>query len=140
MFKRLLLPLDLTDKHAPVVATAAELAKKSGGSVALLHVVELIPGLSRDEDRAFYDRLEKQARAHMDRVGQALTAQKVAWKAELRFGPRVQETVRFAQEEQCDLIIMTAPTFDPAHPTLGWGSLSFKISMLSSAPVLLVKG
>jgi nucleotide-binding universal stress UspA family protein len=139
MFKRLLLPIDLTDKHAKVVATAAEMAKQSGGSVALLHVVELIPGLSRDEDRAFYDRLEKQARTHMDRIGQALTAQKVTWKAELRFGPRVQETVRFANEEQCDLIILTAPTFDPSHPTLGWGSLSYKISMLSSAPVLLVK-
>jgi nucleotide-binding universal stress UspA family protein len=140
MFKRLLLPVDLTDKHGSVIATAADLAQQSGGSVTLLHVIELIPGLSREEDRAFYDRLEKAAEAHMDRIGKTLAARKIAWQAALRFGPRVQETVRFADEEKCDLILLTAPTFDPAHPTVGWGSLSFKISILSPAPVLLVKG
>ncbi len=139
MFKRLLLPVDLTDKHAGVIATAADLAQQSGGSVTLVHVIELIPGLSREEDRAFYDRLEKTAQAHMDHLGQALTARKIAWQAALRFGHRVQETVRFAQEQHSDLIVLTAPTFDPAHPTVGWGSLSFKISVLSPAPVLLVK-
>jgi hypothetical protein len=54
MFKRLLLPVDLTDKHASVVATAADLAQHAGGSMTLLHVIELIPGLSREEDRDFY--------------------------------------------------------------------------------------
>lgn len=139
MYKRLLLPIDLTDKHGGVVAAAIELAQQWGSSVTLLHVIELIPGLSRHEEHAFYDRLEKMARAHIERVGQALTARKVAWQPALCFGQRVQETVRFAQEEQCDLIVVTAPSFDPAHPTAGWGSLSFKISMLSAAPVLLVK-
>jgi hypothetical protein len=28
---------------------------------------------------------------------------------------------------------------DPNHPESGWGSLSYKISVLSSTPVLLVK-
>jgi nucleotide-binding universal stress UspA family protein len=140
MFKRLLLPVDLTDKHASVIATAADLAQQSGGSVTLLHIIELIPGLSREEDRNFYDRLEKAAQTHMDRIGQAFAARKLACQSALRFGPRVQETVRFAHEQQSDLILLTAPTFDPAHPTVGWGSLSFKISILSPAPVLLVKG
>lgn len=139
MFKRILLPVDLTDKHAGVLATAADLAQQTGGSVTLLHVIELIPGLSREEERGFYDRLEKTAKTHMDKLGQALTARKIAWQSALQFGPRVQETVRFAQQDQSDLILLTAPTFDPAHPTVGWGSLSFKISVLSSAPVLLVK-
>jgi nucleotide-binding universal stress UspA family protein len=139
MFKHILLPVDLTDKHARAVALAVELAQQSGGSVTVLHVIELIPGVSRDEERAFYDRLEQAAQAHMDRIGQALAARKVAWQPALRFGHRVQETAAFANAEQCDLIVLTAPTFDPARPAVGLGSLSFKISVLACAPVLLVK-
>ena len=139
MFKRILLPVDLTDKHTKAIATAADLAQQSGGSVTVLHVIELIPGLSRDDDRAFYDRLEQAAKKHIDRIGQALSARKISWQAALRFGHRVQETAAFAGAEKCDLIVLTAPTFDPAHPSVGWGSLSFKISVLAPAPVLLVK-
>jgi nucleotide-binding universal stress UspA family protein len=140
MFKRLLLPLDLTDKHGQAVRTAVELAKSSGGRVILLHVIELIPGLSREDDAAFYGRLEKSAQKHLAKIGKALAAKKVAWQAVILFGHRVAETVRYAREEKCDLVIATAPTFDPGNPAVGWGSLSFKISVLSPAPVLLVKG
>jgi hypothetical protein len=51
----------------------------------------------------------------------------------------VQEIVRYAQDNQADLILVTSPTFDPAHPSVGWGSMSFKISVLSPVPVLLIK-
>jgi nucleotide-binding universal stress UspA family protein len=139
MFKRLLLPLDLTTKHDKVVQTAAGLAKQSGGSVTLLHVIELIAGLSRDEERAFYDRLHKKAQQHLDRIGQTLAAQKVSWQAEIQYGHRVQETIRYGHEKNCDLILLTSPTFDPAQPGVGWGSLSYKIGVLSPIPVLLVK-
>lgn len=139
MFKRLLLPLDLTDKHTRVINTAAEMLKQGGSSLTLLHVIELIPGLSREEDRNFYDRLQQAAQQHMDRIGQTLAAQQVSWQGVILFGNRVQEVVRYAQENQTDLILLTAPTIDAAHPGIGWGSLSFKISVLSPTPVLLVK-
>jgi nucleotide-binding universal stress UspA family protein len=139
MFKHLLLPLDLTDKHHQAVQTAAELAKQSGGSVTLLHVVELIPGLSREEERAFYDRLQQAAQKHMQKFGQTIAAKKVAHGSVIVFGHRVLETVRFASEKKCDLILLTSPTFDPSQPAHGWGSLSFKIGVLSPIPVLLVK-
>jgi nucleotide-binding universal stress UspA family protein len=140
MFKRLLLPLDLTDKHDKAVQTATELAMQSGGSVTLLHVIELIPGLSPEDDRAFYDRLEKSAQKHLDRVAQALAAKQVPCHAAILYGHRVAEAVNFAQEKNSDLILLTSPTFDPEQPGVGWGSLSFRISVLSPVPVLLVKG
>ena len=139
MYKELLLPLDLTDKHGPAVQTAAEFARQTGGTVTLLHVVELIQGLPREEDRAFYDRLEAAAKAHLARIGKSLTARKIAWQSVIVFGHRLEETVRFAAEHKCDLIIVTSPQFDPAKPTLGLGSMSFKISVLAAAPVLMVK-
>jgi nucleotide-binding universal stress UspA family protein len=139
MFKRLLLPLDLTDKHVKVVETAAQLAKQSAGSVTLLHIVETIPGLSLEEDEAFYDRLQRSAQQHLDKLGQTFAARQIPWQAVIQFGHRVQDIVRYAQENQIDLILLTSPTFDPVHPGLGWGSLSFKISVLSPVQVLLVK-
>jgi nucleotide-binding universal stress UspA family protein len=139
MYQNLLLPLDLTDKNEQAVRTASELVEKTGGRVTLLHVIELIPGLPRDEDRAFYDRLERAAQAHLDTVGKDFLKQKIPCQSVIQFGHRVEETVRYAKETGCDLIVVTAPTFDPAHPSVGWGSLSFKISVLSPVPLLMVK-
>ena len=139
MYQHLLLPLDLTEKHDQAVQTASNFARQFHGKVTLLHVIELIQGLPREEDRAFYDRLEKKAKAHLDNVGQALTASKIAWQPVVRFGHRLEETVRYAEEQKCDLIIVTSPAFDPKTPAAGWGSMSFKISVLASAPVLVVK-
>jgi nucleotide-binding universal stress UspA family protein len=96
--------------------------------------------LSHEEDPAFYDRLGRHAQKHLDKLGKILTAKRVKWQSAILFGQRVEETVRYARDEKCDLIIATAPKFDPQKPATGWGSLSFKISVLCPAPVLLVKG
>ena len=140
MFQHLLLPVDLTNKHAKVVQTAMGFAQQPGVRVTLLHIIEVIPGLSRDEDRAFYDRLEANAQKHIDKIGQGLAAKNVSWQGVILYGQRVQEIVRYAQENRAELILLTSPTFDAAHPALGWASMSFKISVLSPIPVLLVKG
>jgi universal stress protein A len=139
MFKKILLPVDLTDRHGPVLNVAGELAGQSGGEVTLLHVIEIIPGLGMEEERAFYNRLERIARSHLDRWGKQLQGRGVAWKAEVRFGGRAQESVRHAMEAAADLVILTAPRLDPATPAAGWGSMSYKIGILSQCPVLLVK-
>jgi hypothetical protein len=57
----------------------------------------------------------------------------------IAFGNRVEETARCAVQNHCDLVIVTAPAFDAANPAVGWGSMSYKISVLSPTPVLLVK-
>ena len=36
MFKKILLPVDLTDKHKPALDMAARLAEQNGGTVTLL--------------------------------------------------------------------------------------------------------
>lgn len=139
MFKNILLPLDLTEKHAAALRVAGELAQLSKGNVTLLHIVELIPGLSLEEEKTFYDRLERVARAHLERLGQQLAKQHVSWKAEVRIGRRAPDSVAYAVENGVDLIILSAPRIDPAKPEMGWGSMSYKIGLLSQSPVLLVK-
>jgi len=139
MYKHLLLPLDLTEKHARVVATAAELAAQSGGRVTLLHVIELIQGLAREDDLAFYGRLEQRAKAHLDKMGAPFTIKQIPWQAVILVGNRLEATVRYAKEQGNDLTVLTSPTFDPANPAISWGSLSFKLSVLSPTPVLMVR-
>src|SRR5262249_6971559 len=139
MFTKILVPLDLTDKHEAAVAGAADLARQGGGEVTLLHVIEVIPGLSLEEDPKFYGRLERTAEKHLDRYGATLAERQVAWRRKVLYGPRAREIVRFATEAGSDLIVLTAPRFDPDHVAAGLGSASWRLSILAPCPVLLVK-
>jgi nucleotide-binding universal stress UspA family protein len=137
MFKKLLLPLDLTDRHEAALEIAAEQARQSRGEVCLLHVIEIMPGLPVEEERDFYNRLEKAARTHLGHLGERLGSSGVAWRAEVRYGNRGGEIL--AASEGADLIVLTAPRLDLSKPAAGLGSLSYKVSILASCPVLLVK-
>jgi nucleotide-binding universal stress UspA family protein len=139
MYRKILLPVDLTDKYGQALDAAAELAGQSGGEVILLHVVEVIAGLSMDEERGFYDRLEKTARSHLRRLGDRLGQRKVTWRAEVLYGHRGPEVVRYARDAGTELIVLTSPRIDPNNLAAGWGSLSYKLSLVAPCPVLLVK-
>jgi nucleotide-binding universal stress UspA family protein len=139
MFKKILLPVDLSDRHRRALDVATDLAKQSGGEVTLLHVIEVIAGLSLEEERSFYQRLEKNARNHMARLADHLKHHQIAWRTEIVYGHRGPEVVRQATETGADLIVLTAPRLDPSEPGVGWGSLSYKIGFLAPCPVLLVK-
>ena len=45
MFTKILVPVDLSDKHQQALDIAARLARESGGEVTLVHVVETIGDL-----------------------------------------------------------------------------------------------
>jgi nucleotide-binding universal stress UspA family protein len=139
MFKKILVPVDLTDTHQQAIDIAAQLASEGGGQVTLLHVVEVIPGLWVEEERDFYDRLEAAARDHLARLGRRLEEKNLPRHEEVIFGNRAQEIVRYAMETGVDLIVLKSHRIDLATPGAGWGTLSYKISILSQCPVLLVK-
>lgn len=139
MFKKILLPVDLSSKHQQALNAAADLAGPGGGEVILLHVIETISGVSMEEERVFYQRLEKAARKHLEQLAGQLIQRKVPWRTEVLFGNRGPEIVRRAAEQEIDLIVLTAPRIDLQNPGAGWASLSWKISLLSPCPVLLVK-
>jgi nucleotide-binding universal stress UspA family protein len=139
MFRKILLPLDLTDKHQPALQLAAEFAQAGGGEITLVHVIEVIPGLSMEEEKPFYNRLERIARSHLDRFGAGLGQRQIPWRVEVLFGQRARELARYAAEAAADVIVLTSPVFDPKNPGAGWGSLSYKVGVLAGCPVLLVK-
>ncbi|MCC6421518.1 MAG: universal stress protein [Gemmataceae bacterium] len=139
MFRKILMPVDLSDKHQRALDAAADLADRDEGEVTLLHIIELIPGLSVEEERPFYQRLECAGRAHLDRLGAVFAQRGLPWRAEILYGHRGPDVVRYATEQQVDLILLTAPVLDPAHPATGLGSLSYKVSLFAPCPVLLIR-
>ena len=139
MFQNILVPVDLTDRHHRALEIAANLARQNGGQVTLLHVIELIQGLPMEEEKTFYQRLERKARAYLDRLRGTLEEQKVPFDVEILFGDRAQEIIRHATQSGTNLIVLTSRRVDMTHPGAGWGTLSFKLSLLSQCPILLVK-
>ncbi|MFO0964196.1 MAG: universal stress protein [Gemmataceae bacterium] len=139
MYKHILLPIDLTDRHSAALRAAAGLAKPGGGAVTLLHVIEVIPGLGIDEEKAFYDRLRRDAEAHLDRLGETLSKAGVSWQRAVVMGQRVRGTLEEVRRRGADLIVLTGARPDPAQFLGGLGSLAMKIALLAETPVLLVK-
>ena len=139
MFQKILVPLDMTFKHRRAIDTAAELARLSGGEVVLLHVIELLHGMPREEEKEFYDRLETAAQVHLEKHLIGLKEHGIPCLKEVLFGVRAAEVLRHARSLEADLIVLTAPRIDPDHPEDGWGSLSFKLGIFAPCPVLLVK-
>src|SRR6516162_7997131 len=102
MFQKILLPVDVSDKHGPAISVAAELAGASGGEVLLLHVIEVISGLPMEEEKAFYGRLEKAARSHLEKLGARFKQSKVRCRAEVTYGNRGPEVIRYARAAGAD--------------------------------------
>jgi nucleotide-binding universal stress UspA family protein len=63
VFKQILVPVDLSDRHQQALEVAARLARDSDGEVTLLHVIDIVPGPWLQE-RDFYKRIAQLARAH----------------------------------------------------------------------------
>jgi nucleotide-binding universal stress UspA family protein len=139
MFRKVLVPVDLTDRHGPAIEIAGRLATESDGEVVILHIIELVQGLPRDEDPPFYRRLETKAKEYISRLTEVLREKKVKARSEIVFGNRVAEISGFARANATDLIVLASHRFDPARPGAGWGSLSHQIGVLATCPVLLVK-
>jgi nucleotide-binding universal stress UspA family protein len=139
VFKKILIPVDLTDVHQPALEIAARLAQENDGEVTLLHVVEVISEVWAAEERGFYTRREQMARDHLARLGHALEARGVPRREEVVFGHRAPEIVRYAGEVGADLIVLKSHRIDLENPSAGWGTVSYKVGILAQCPVLLVK-
>jgi nucleotide-binding universal stress UspA family protein len=139
MFKRILFPVDLSDRHEQALEAAVNLAGPASAEVVLLHVIEVIAGLGMDEEKSFYARLEKAARKHLTQLGERLAGRNVPWRMEVVYGARGREIVRYAAEAGADLVVLSAPRVDAEGPAAGLGSLSYKVGFLAPCPVLLVK-
>jgi nucleotide-binding universal stress UspA family protein len=138
MFHKVLVPVDLTDRHRPALGLAAKLAE-TDGDIILLHVVEPIRGLSREEEPTFYQRLERKAGAHLNQLLDHLKGLGRTGRPVVLVGERIPEVLRYAQEHGVDLMVLTSHPVGPDKPGGGWGTMSYLLGIAAQCPVLLVK-
>ena len=139
MFKKILVPVDLTEKSLEAVDLAYELAVESGAEVTLLHVIETVEHVQFDELKPFYQRLEMSAKTGLQECSERFLANKLAVDQAVIYGHRTQDIVDYARQNRVDLIIMASHRIDPDRPGHDWSSISYAVAILSPVPVLLVK-
>jgi universal stress protein A len=139
MFRRILVPLDFTDKNLRALEVARELAQQNRANVALLHVIETVEHIPFDEMQSFYRKLEDAARERMSFPARMFLERDLVVEPEIVHGNRAEEIVKYAVANQVDLIVLSSHKIGPEHPGQGWGTISYKVAILAQCPVLLVK-
>lgn len=139
MFQRIVVPVDLTDRNRPACDMAASLARLSGGVVHLIHAIEPIPGFSVDEERPFYERLERSASEHLAALARPLRERNVSVREEVVYGPRGRTILDEAEKLDADLIVIQSHRVEPTGEGQGLATLSHQIGIFAPCPVLLVK-
>ncbi|RPH53591.1 universal stress protein [bacterium] len=140
MFRKLLVPVDFTEKNEAALGSAVEIASGSeGAQVTLLHVIETIEHIEFEEMGDFYRGLEARAAAKLFQMEEKLKKAGVPTRHEVVYGKRAEAIVRYAEEHETDLMILSSHKVDRDHPALGWGTISYRIAIVARCPVLLVK-
>jgi nucleotide-binding universal stress UspA family protein len=140
MFQQILVPVDLADWHESALEIAARLVTRDAGEVTVLHVIEVLHGLPREEDPKFYNRLEQKSRARLDLLTTRLKAKGVRARPVVLYGERVPEVLRYTLQERVDLIVLSSQPLDPGQPGGGLSTMSHLIGAAARCPVMLVKG
>ena len=143
MFRKILVPVDFTEKNEPALAAALQTAANPDpglrGEIELLHVIETIEHIGFEEMASFYRGLETRAAAKLFALEERFTDAGVAVHHEILYGKRAETIVRHADDWGADLIVLSSHKVDREHPALGWGTISYRIAIVVRCPVLLVK-
>ncbi|MCX8012053.1 MAG: universal stress protein [Desulfobacterota bacterium] len=139
MFKKILVPVDLTPKNKKAIEIAVRIALSAKGKVYLLHVIETIAHTSFSEFESFYRKLEISAERYIDKLISPYKRKKLSIEGKIILGNRLAEILRFANENKVNLIVMNSHKLNIQEPTENWGTISYKIGILSQCPVMLVK-
>jgi universal stress protein A len=139
VFRRILVPLDLSARNERTIATARDLARRHRARVTLLHVVQQIPDVAAGELDEFYRRLERVSARRLERVASRFAAAGVPVGVTVCVGEPAREIVASAARQKVDLIVMGSHKVAPGRAATGWGTTSYKVGIFCRCPVLLVK-
>jgi nucleotide-binding universal stress UspA family protein len=140
VFHKILVPVDLSNRHERALAAALELAGPDEAALVLLHVIELIPGVALEEDPDFYRALESKAEEALRVLAGTLAERRVPLEAVVLFAARAHEAiVRHAVAAGADLIVVASERLAETDAPGEWGTVSYRVGLLSSCPVLLVR-
>lgn len=139
MFKHILVPTDLTDRTEKALEIAVNLSVRQGGKVTLMHVVETIHDTEGDEFDAFYKKLGRKAQKKMGKFIDLHRSSDPSIAQEIVYGRRIPSIIGYAMDHEVDLIVLASHKVNMEDASKGWGTISYKVSVLSHCPVMLVK-
>jgi nucleotide-binding universal stress UspA family protein len=138
MFKKIMVPIDLSDAKNPALLIAKKIATQNKAQLTLLHVIEKIEYLPSDETKSFYARLKRRGSERLRKIADKIDSDSEI-VTKIILGNRAKSIVEYAAENSIDLIVMNSHRIDLKEPNKGWGTISYKVAILSQCPVLLVK-
>ncbi len=142
-FHRLLIPVDGSDSSLKAARFALRLARREGGTVMAVHVVdeENAADLARYTDspeEEIITRMEKSGEGYLDTVREWARAQGIPLSCEVRVGVPHRVLLAMATETGADLIVMgTVGRRGPRRVLVG--SVTERVIAHSPVPVLVVK-
>lgn len=141
-FQHILVPIDFSEKNRAALEVAYELAQQNRARTSLLHVVERIDIRADDEDdeiERFYDQLVHRADGDLESMAQRFADSGLEIEHKVWIGKRVREIVRFTEDRNVDLVVLSSHPVDRAQPVQSLATVSYQVSLLCRCPVLLVK-
>jgi nucleotide-binding universal stress UspA family protein len=136
-------PVDFSEYAKNAVDTAADIAKKYGAEVLLLHVVPFIPDLpssiSLVNETTYENDLLENARTKLAEVASAVEATGVTAKTAIGMANEAgDEILRQVQSNGADLVVIAT------HGMTGWrrlafGSVAKKVVEEATVPVLVLR-
>jgi universal stress protein A len=139
MFRNILVPVDFTLKNESALNTAVDFARGKDAKVTLLHVIETIEHVELDEMADFYRGLETRAAAKLYGLEERFKHALIPVYHDIICGKRAETIVRYAEEREVDLIVLSSHKVDRDQPALSLGAISYRIAIVARCPVLLVK-
>jgi len=139
MFRQILIPTDFTKKNINPLEIATSLATKYKGVIHLLHVVEIIADTTFEEYEDFYNKLEKRAQKQMNVLIASYQGKGIQITPHITYGNRVEEIIKFINENRIDLVIMNSHKVEIKNPAQSWGTISYRVALLSNCPIMLAK-
>jgi universal stress protein A len=140
-FSHILVPVDFTDRNLTALASAMEIARHAQAKITLLHVIEEVSYAEDDQISEFYAMLQRRAEQKMRELEQTFGQERGIGEplTEIVVGRRGPEIVRYAMENQVDLVVMSSHAIQTKDLSTGWATLSYQVSIVCPCSVLLVK-
>lgn len=146
IYKRILVPLDGSERAEAILPHAAEQAKLNGADVILLQVIEPDPVLmsERASQRSVQDAVadlaedERRVEAYLSAKAAELAAEGIKVQTAVAWGPVVNAIIGAAERENVDLIAL-ASHGRSGLPRVFYGSVAAGLLQKVDRPLLLIR-
>ncbi len=136
MYKKILVTLDSTSTDRIIIEHVKQLAKLASSMVILLHVADGWAARFFGQD-AVSPEIEQDL-AYLEKIKKEFIANNIQAEAELAYGEPANEIIKWAKQENCDLIAMSTHGHRFLYDLL-YGTTATRVRHSISIPVLLIK-